>query len=220
MKKLLLTLVGIAMMAGSAMAQNYEKNIYGVRAGVNVANISMDGYLPKSKVGFHVSGVYQRLLTSSIPLYLEAGLSFSQKGCKLGSGIGDIKVNSMYLQIPIMVNYKFNVKDVITIYPSAGFYYAMGLGGKIKSGDYKINTFGDTGVFKRSDFGMRFSATAEWKKFAFSLGYEFGFTNVGNQVNLGDIDFGSDSTGHKEDYAVAIPKVKTGNFFISVGYNF
>ena len=107
MKKLLLALAGVAMMSGSAMAQDYEKNIYGARAGLNVANISVDGYSPNSKVGFHVSGVYQRLLTSSMPFYLETGLSFSQKGCKVGSEVGDIKVNSMYLQIPVMVNYKF-----------------------------------------------------------------------------------------------------------------
>ena len=207
------------MMAGSATAQDYEKNIYGVRAGLNVANISVDGYSPNSKVGFNVSGVYQRLLTSSMPFYLETGLSFSQKGCKVGSEVGDIKVNSMYLQIPVMVNYKFNIKDVVTLYPSVGFYYGMGLGGKIKGEGYKVDTFGKEGALKRSDFGMRISGTVEWKKFSFGLGYEFGFINVGNNVNLGDVDFDDEDMGFDgEDYAT--PKVKTGNFFISIGYNF
>ena len=221
MKKLLLALAGVAMMSGSAMAQDYEKNIYGARAGLNVANISVDGYSPNSKVGFHVSGVYQRLLTSSMPFYLETGLSFSQKGCKVGSEVGDIKVNSMYLQIPVMVNYKFNIKDVVTLYPSVGFYYGMGLGGKIKGEGYKVDTFGKEGALKRSDFGMRISGTVEWKKFSFGLGYEFGFINVGNNVNLGDVDFDDEDMGFDgEDYGIATPKVKTGNFFTSIGYNF
>lgn len=60
MKKLLLTLVVAAVAAGSAMAQNYDKNIFGVRAGLNVSNVSMDYFAPKSKAGFHVAGVYQR----------------------------------------------------------------------------------------------------------------------------------------------------------------
>lgn len=82
MKKLLLTLVVAAVAAGSAMAQNYEKNIFGVRAGLNVSNVSMDYFAPKSKAGFHVAGVYQRLLTGSLPLYLETGLQVSQKDVK------------------------------------------------------------------------------------------------------------------------------------------
>ena len=58
MKKLLLTIVVAAVAAGSAMAQGYEKNLFGVRAGLNVSNVSMDYFAPKSKAGFHVAGVY------------------------------------------------------------------------------------------------------------------------------------------------------------------
>lgn len=222
MKKLVLALMGIAVMAGSAMAQNYEKNIYGVRAGLNVANLSMDGLPTSSKVGFHVAGVYQRLLTSSMPLYLETGLQVSQKGCKLDFG-ESVKFNAMYLEIPVMVNYRFNIKDAVTLYPSVGFYYAFGIGGKTKyeGVDYdtdttvseKMNTFDEYGL-KRSDLGMRVSATAEWKKFAFSLGYEFGFMNVSQ--NKPGVTFGED----EECFITISPKVKTSNFFVSVGYKF
>lgn len=214
MKKLLLVLVGIAMTAGSIMAQDYEKNIYGVRAGLNLPNISMGGFV-STKAGFHVSGVYQRLLTKSIPLYLETGLSFSEKGYKF---YNEYNVTSMYLQMPVMVNYKFNIKDIVTLYPSVGLYYGIGIGGKYKFDDEdmfdydedmfdyddeyedtKPNTFGSDGFLKRSDFGMRFCATAEWNRISFGLGYELGFINV------------------VEDFVMnGMPR----NFFISIGYNF
>ena len=83
MKKLFFALVGVVMMASRAFAQNIEQNIYGVRAGMNVANMSVQGLSPSSKVGFHVAGVYQRLLMESQPLYLETGLQISQKGFKM-----------------------------------------------------------------------------------------------------------------------------------------
>ena len=63
MKKLLLTLVVAAVAAGNAMAQNYEKNIFGVRAGLNVSNVSMDYFAPKSKAGFrqdHCHSIWKR----------------------------------------------------------------------------------------------------------------------------------------------------------------
>ena len=160
MKKLFFALVGVVMMASSAFAQNFEKNIYGVRAGMNVANMSVQGLSPSSKVGFHVAGVYQRLLMDSQPLYFETGLQISQKGFKSEILGEKMSANPLYLEIPVMVNYKFNIKDVVTLYPSVGFYYALGVAGKSKY-DFggmteKLDLYGKDGGLKRSDFGMRF----------------------------------------------------------------
>lgn len=210
MKKLLLTIVVAAVAAGSAMAQGYEKNLFGVRAGLNVSNVSTNYFAPKSKAGFHVAGVYQRLLTESLPLYLETGLQITQKGCKFNYGDSETdKYNAAYLEIPVMVNYKFNIRDIVTLYPSVGLYYAFGVGGKnvykydgVKE---KYDLFGEEGSFNRSDFGMRFSGTVDWKHYSFGLGYEFGFMNVAKSGEYSEFDG---------------EKIHTGNFFISVGYNF
>ena len=220
MKKLLLALMGTVMVAGCAMAQNYEKNLYGVRAGLNVASLLDQGMEVHSKTGFHIAGVYQRLLTESLPLYLETGLQLSQKGYKVQFYERE-PYNAMYLEIPVMVNYKFYIKDKVAIYPSFGVYYALGIGGKYKGesmdseeyGTEKYDMFGSKGFMKRSDFGMRFSATAEWKQFVFSLGYEFGFVNVAKIADGGNPE-------SNEDALSSWGKLKTGNFFLSVGYNF
>lgn len=211
MKKLFFALVGVVMVVSNAVAQNYEKNLYGVRAGLNVSNMSMQGLSANSKAGFHIAGVYQRLLAESLPIYLETGLQFSQKGCKWKYDYDKTTLNAWYIEIPLMVNYKFNIKDIATVYPSVGFFYAYGIGGKYKE-DYmdddtmvsdKYDMFGKEAVLKHSDLGMRFSATVDWKRYSFSLGYEFGFIDVMNEA------FSEDGL-----------KVKTGNFFLSLGYNF
>ena len=216
MKKLLLALMGIVMVAGCAMAQNYEKNLYGVRAGLNVSNMSIEGLSPMSRVGFHVDGVYQRLLMESRPLYLETGLHISQKGFKLRLLEEKQAINSLYFQVPVMVNYKFNIKDLVTLYPSAGFYYAFAVAGNNKDEsegvEENLALFGKNGSLKRSDFGMRLSGTAEWKRFVFSFGYEFGFINVCKEPVLGYVD--------DVEFEISPLNMKTGNFFLSLGYNF
>ena len=196
MKKLILLVAAAVLFLGSANAQKFEKNIFGVRAGLNVSNVRFDGISPDSKIGFHIGGSYERLL-ASFPLYLETGLQLTWKGCQVDDEGFTNKLNAAYLEIPIMVNYKFNIEDKVVLYPSAGFYYGLGVGGKIKTTEGNIDTFSDL-TAKRSDFGLRFAGTALWNQFTFSLGYEFSITDI-SQFNQ---------------------KIKPNNFFISVGYNF
>lgn len=206
MKKLFLILVGTVLLAGTAAAQTYQKHIFGVRAGLNIANVSFDGVKYESKAGFHLGGSYQYLLTERMPLYLETGLQITQKGTKHDASLK--KHTAFYVEIPVTVTYKFRVADEVALLPAAGFYYGIGLGGKSQSVIYdayedeevvvKYDTFGSGGAFKRSDFGMRFGGSVEWRSYSFGLGYEFSLMNVAKH--------GSETHNR--------------NFFISVGYNF
>lgn len=204
MKKLLLIFVGTILVAGGAAAQDYQKHIFGVRAGLNISNISVDGVSPQSKAGFHVGGVYQRLLTEAYPLYLETGLYLTQKGARVSDGIA--KFRPMYLQVPVMVNWKFDVGHDIVLVPAAGLYYALGICGKVRVTDMdydeteKGDIFGEEGIFKRSDLGIRVGGSIDWKRYSFGLGYEFGLLNVGKDT--GDMS------------------VRNGCFTLTVGYRF
>ena len=130
MKKLFFAILGVAFLAGSVTAQDYAKNIYGVRLGLNAAKLTGgDDGSPSTKPGFHVGGVYERLLMPASPLYLETGLNLSLKGS--GGIMDEIRLNAWYLQIPVMVNYKFYVGKHWVFYPSAGLYYALGVGGDL-----------------------------------------------------------------------------------------
>ena len=105
MKKILLSLAALAL-AVSLNAQNYERSIFGVRAGVNVStmNIGLDvsslnlNIRPESYVGFNAGMNYQQLLLKSAPLYFETGLGVSLSGCAME----EMDCSLWYLQLPVM----------------------------------------------------------------------------------------------------------------------
>lgn len=168
MKKVLLIVAAI-LLANAVSAQNYEKNILGVRAGLNLSSYSISAggasISTDSRASFHVAVTDQILLCNKLPFYLETGLAFSSRGGK----VDGVSFRPSYLQIPVLVNYHFNIKDIVTIQPFAGLYYGLGIGGKVKVGDEKGDIFGDEGGLKRSDLGVRLGAGVVWKRIYFGL---------------------------------------------------
>lgn len=167
--------------------RNFPKNIFGVRAGLNVAKMSGDWIEPKSAVGFHVGANYQRLLIKNAPLYFETGIYFTMKGFKDDSAVEgmdeytiEAKTNPMYVQIPILFNYKFHLGNDFTLAPFVGGYYAVGVAGKYKETENgedagEADLFGGEEPFlKRSDAGVNVGLNATYKKFNLGLGYEIG----------------------------------------------
>ena len=76
MKKIFLALT-IMLLANAASAQNHEKNILGVRAGLNLSSYSISAggasISTDSRAAFHVAVVDQILLCNRLPFYLETG---------------------------------------------------------------------------------------------------------------------------------------------------
>ena len=148
----------VLLSAGAVRAQRYEKNILGVRAGLNLSSYSISesgvSVSTDSRAAFHVAVSDQILLCDRLPFYLETGLAFSSRGGKLSG----VSFRPSYLQIPVLVNYHFNIKDIVTIQPFAGLYYGLGIGGKMKANGEKDDIFGDDGMLKRSDLGVRLGA--------------------------------------------------------------
>ena len=95
MKKVLLIVAAI-LLANAVSAQNYEKNILGVRAGLNLSSYSISAggasISTDSRASFHVAVTDQILLCNKLPFYLETGLAFSSRGgkVKVGDEKGDI----------------------------------------------------------------------------------------------------------------------------------
>ena len=178
-----------------------RKNILGVRAGLNLSSYSISAggasISTDSRASFHVAVTDQILLCNKLPFYLETGLAFSSRGGK----VDGVSFRPSYLQIPVLVNYHFNIKDIVTIQPFAGLYYGLGIGGKVKVGDEKGDIFGDEGGLKRSDLGVRLGAGVVWKRIYFGLGYDIGCLNLVKE---------SDGEG----------TMRNNCFTISVGYNF
>ena len=200
MKKIFLALT-IMLLANAASAQNHEKNILGVRAGLNLSSYSISAggasISTDSRAAFHVAVVDQILLCNRLPFYLETGLAFSSRDGKVDGA----SFRPSYLQIPVLVNYHFNIKDIVTIQPFAGLYYGFGIGGKMKAGGEKGDIFGDEGGLKRSDLGVRLGAGVVWNRIYFGLGYDIGCLNLVKESN-------GEGT------------LRNNCFSISVGYNF
>lgn len=182
------------LLAMSTTAQDFQKNIFGVRAGLNISSMSLSGdnsdfsLKTKSKAGIHIGFDYQRLLLKSMPLYLETGLFYSNKGFKYDTAdiewAEDDEVQHNLL-IPMIVNYKIRLPHNFAIEPAAGLYYSC----SVASVGY---------IDAESDFGLKVGVGATWKSIYLGIGYELGFLNLGyDEV-----------------------KAKNRNFMISVGYNF
>ena len=222
MKKLLL-FVAAVMLFGSAAAQDLPKNIVGVRAGANFSSLDYEllgAFDFRTSISAGVS--YERLLLKNLPLYLETGLHYSNKGCKL-SDLGDYdydyedegsygaRISLGYIEVPVMLNYKFFIGNDIALYPSAGLYYAFGVAGN-EAETFKgeklgepSDVFGEEEGLRRSDFGYRVGISASWRNFVLSAGYEGSILNVAQPFD-------------DEDFGISL-KAKNLNILVTLGYN-
>lgn len=176
---------------------NAQKLNYGLEAGYIYNHLSVSQYKSSGRNGFKVGGLIY--LTLSNNLSFESGLSYIRKGGStygnslLGTDISKIKFSSMdYLQIPLMIGYKFNLHQNFSIKPEAGIYYAIGLQGDTyitgidafwQPYETRVSTFSD-GYGKpyrpcnRNDVGLSFSVNISYKHVGIKLGYDMGLTNA------------------------------------------
>ena len=118
--------------------------------------------------------------------------------------------NQLYLELPINVQFRFNIADNTNLVIATGPYLACGVGGKAKfdgnasvgsvevNGSEKVDTFGDDGLdYNRFDAGWNIG-----------LGVEFGQILVGFDTQLGFCKIMDGDAPHN------------ANIGITVGYKF
>ena len=184
---------------------------YGVRLGLNVASINSStvGLDMNSYAGLALGGVYGLQLANSTPLWLEIGAFYSEMGGKDNNYLFDkdkkeIRASQkkttrlMYLKVPIVFKYEFDVADDFYVQPFLGGYFALGIGGKTKlyEDKHSYDSFDD---YNRFDGGLRFGCGAEYQMVYAEIGFDFGIANICD-----------------DDFASA----RNQNFFINVGVNF
>lgn len=131
---------------------------------------------------------------------LQSGLMISSKGFKFKEGDWKDKYRPIYLDIPILAAYKFNISDNTKFVINAGPYLAFGLGGKAKDDNFDLKLFkSDEGDWKRFDLGIQYGIGLELSdRYLINLTGQNGF--------ISPVDGGDD------------PKNMT--FTIGVGYRF
>ena len=143
---------------------------YGVRMGLNVANISGDfEQASGSKAGFNFGGVIGLRVSDTTPIFLESGLYYTERGAKKGSD----KVGLTYLEIPLLIKYGIQATDDIAVLPYVGPAFGFGIAGKMKPGNASSY---DT--FNRPDVGFKIGCGAEYNMLYLEAGYQIGMANI------------------------------------------
>lgn len=189
--------ISFLVIVGMIITTNVSAQIpvsFGLKAGVNLSEIQK--LEDDVKVGFNFGLTADLQLTDNF--YLLSGLELTTKGAKgksynladeQGVTYTNVKLNTMYLQLPVHAGYKLEIAPTIKLVFRAGPYLAYGIDGKIKgeagNKSLDIDFFGDD--TNRFDFGIGGAVGAEFAdKITVSLGADQGLTKIfkdGKQKN-------------------------------------
>ncbi len=117
----------------------------GVRVG---ALFSRTSNYTKMGSGAHLGGVFELSLDKQQKWFMQMGLDFQFRTEKYTEGDKDkdyyvtSKTNTLHMEIPLMFSYKMHLNN-ITIYPSFGVAYSLGLCGKYHYSKIEKNYYGD-----------------------------------------------------------------------------
>lgn len=207
MKRKLLSIAAALCFIAGAKAQTS----YGFKAGVNFAKLEMSAsnvsISTNSTTSFYVTGYADMPLANNFSI--QPGVSLQGKGGTfpnefvLEGGNGDnVKINLMYIEIP--VNFVYNIPTGYSgnFFIGAGPYAGIGVHAKAKQGNLSQgSSFSDAG-FKTFDAGLNFLGGYKLSNgFLINGGYGLGLTNTAKET------FGGAS-------------LKNRVFSVGVGYQF
>lgn len=169
----------------------------------------------------------QQIAPADVPLFIELGLNYSQKGfsCKYEANDYFTSIKSpysfkhkmQYIEVPLVIKYKIGnlIVDDLTIQPFLGGFLAFGIAGDtyiyehpVRS-KFKASTFGDN-IFSRMDAGVRVGCGLAWQNLYLEAACDFGLMNIcGDDLQLLYVNYQNfDESCH------------TGCFTISFGVDF
>lgn len=204
----------LAVLLALCSVMGYAQLSFNVKAGLNLSSYIGDHsdnakFKPGARIGVGMEYQFTDMVS------LQPSLFFSQKGVKYSEGFdaeivkgdADLKINQLYMELPVNVQFRFNIADNTNLVFATGPYLACGVGGKAKfdgeasfvgiahvSGKDKIDTFGNDGLdYNRFDAGWNFG-----------LGVEFGRVLVGFDTQLGFCDVYDGDAPHNVNLAFSL----------------
>lgn len=193
MKKIIVSIVA-ALMAVPSFAQfssggfelDKESVYYGVRIGGTAATMSGDGIDMNAKLGITLAGIVGVRLSSSVPVFLESGLYYTERGAKKNK----YSIGYNNLEIPVLIKYGIQASNDIAVLPFIGTYFAYGISGDYKmpwndgqSQVKKVGTFDENkeagwAGLKRGNMGFKLGCGVEYNLLYLELGYQLGVTDI------------------------------------------
>lgn len=160
-----MAVVALMLVAGSTMTVNAQllsekpRVHFGIRGGVSASSYSEDGI--KSKI-FPMGGFAVDFKVAPIPLYLESGLYYVNRGYKLDDYYyDDESTNNQAIEMPLVVSYHYYLNDKMSIQPFLGGFISQVF----------------DGPFDDLDYGLRLGAGFNYGRAYASIGYDFGLKN-------------------------------------------
>lgn len=158
----------------------------GLRVGMGVSTVSSDSPLldtNKAVTGLQLGVVGGVALVPGMPLYLESGVYYAEKGGKSTYGGSKFTYDLNYIEVPIVLKYKYQATRDVSVEPFVGGYLAGGVGGKIKDYDNReaFDSFGDE-AFKRFDGGLRVGCGLGFQMMYVEASYDVGLSNIGQDL--------------------------------------
>lgn len=158
----------------------------GFRVGPSFSSVHSDAtYLDGGsvKTGLNLGLAAGFAVSRQAPLYVETGLYYTEKGGKGKDSGQKFTYNLDYLEVPLVLKYKYNVDNHFSVQPYLGAYVACGVGGKIKDfGEREAySSFSDSyNSFQRFDGGLKMGVGAQYDMFYVELNYDLGLSNIGH----------------------------------------
>lgn len=160
-----------------------EHNIYyGLRLGLAVSTVnSDDDYLDggSAQAGLNLGAIIGFQLSPAAPVFLESGLLYTEKGGKGKYNGSKFTYDLNYLEVPILIKYRYDIDGDLSVQPFGGGYVAYGVGGKVKNfGDRGTNSSFSEDYFKRFDGGLKIGCGVEYQMIYAEVAYDFGLYNI------------------------------------------
>lgn len=186
MKKflILISFFHLALLCSTAQVTWNIKGGVGLASCITGANVNPKAYFV-AKIG---AGLEKPLTPN---LMLLPSLEFALKGGKyeLKNYDGNESLSLVYVQLPVLIGYRFNLSDMWNMTVKAGPYFAYALSGKLKQDfvyegityNHSLDIFSNNEMkqtAKRFDVGIDAGIDFEVKRFVLGLEYELGFISM------------------------------------------
>ncbi len=194
MKKVFLAIVVVIGLGVNA--QNVK---FGLKAGLNVANVSnLESEIKfDSRMAYHVGAMAEIGLTERFAVQPE--VLFSVQGVRKKEGGATATFNLNYVNVPVMAKYYVIDGLSLEVGPQVGF---------LTTGEFKLEGAGEENGtvdvkdnLKKVDFGLNFGTSYNYQNFNLGVRYNLGLTDISKEREEGDAS-------------------KNGVFQVSLGYFF
>ncbi len=155
----------------------------GLKAGLNITNVSGDLDETQGRIAYQVGGVVESGLTDN--LFINFGLIYSLKGFKYEFFGSTTTENYHYLEVPINLAYKFDLKVVKLIIEGGPYVGFMPVANLKSDGEVIDIQLGDEpDEVSPIDYGIGIGIGLAVHKFQFMLTNQFGIRDIDNADNF------------------------------------